>query len=75
MAPMDISIGQELVGDNGGSSPEIRWYYTQWRDSGGGWHYQGAASATKSENPPYAQWIVAPPSTDYPGGIWASSCC
>jgi len=68
-----VTVGQELYGTNGASSPQQVFYDFAYLDPKGNWQVDSQKSQVASDNPPYGSWLVDP----IPGvaGIFTSRCC
>ena len=70
MAPNYITMGEELYGTNGASSPFTNFSYNSWYSSqNNSQHYQANAGRVTSQGPPNAKWNPPPNGSNFGGTL------
>lgn len=72
-----VTLGAELAGSSGASSPDVHFTYNSYYD-GAHWHTQGngnSGAGIRQDDPPYAYWVGGSPTARANGGDLDVYCC
>jgi hypothetical protein len=73
-SPTSYTIGSELYGTAGGSSPVTTYQYEGYYSSYGGGVLWQQAQPGHDNNSPQQSWVVTPPAPGNHGGVFRGSC-